>query len=323
MGRISADTTIGRLLELIELLESGQTISIAMVMEKYEVQKQAARRYIDWLGKLKPLQEHRRGHQKLWGLAEQTGDLEKAAALQMATVALADLEGTPVYAQIRKMAQKARNELEPEEVDRLERIGRSFHVLRPERPEAKVRTVAMGRVSEAIRKRERIRFHYRTLDDRCSDYTVEPWSLVLHRGRVLLLSQKCDKDKEIRLFDLDRMTDPQHVPVRAQSLPPEPGRVWEAAFGIYADPRKDPEQVHIRVRNRAAVELESRRVHGSQTTIRTDAEWLDVHMRIVVCEEFTAWLLGLVPDVDVLGPKHLVDDLLRRVQAWSGLKGAK
>lgn len=316
MGRVSVEMTVGRLLELIEVVDGGESITIASVMKRTGVKRKGAKRYIEWLGMLRALQEQKNGRGKSWSLSEEKGDLEKAAALQMAETALKEMDGTPVFAKLHQIALKAMNDLEDNDRDHLDRLKNSFHVLRPE-TQVQKRSNVLTCISAAIRKRTRISFRYHTLDNREKSYKVEPWSLVLHQGRVMLFAGKIeDKQPLQRLFNLDRIKEIQPLVEHCRFPSVEPQQVWRDAFGLYAGEDMEPQRVHLRVRGSHAQELRFRRVHASQDTKLIEDGWLDVHLRVAICEEFKSFVLGMVPNVQILEPQVLREDIVMRMTQW-------
>lgn len=323
MGRVSVKTTVDRLLVLLGAVDRGESLTIASVMQMTEVKRKGAKRYIEWLEKLRPLQEQKEGRGKSWSLSEEQGDLEKAAALQMAEIALKEMEGTPVFTKLHQIALKAMNDLEDGDRDRLARLSKSFHILRPETLIG-ARSASLTCISDAIRKRKRIRFNYHTLKKQTGTYKVEPWSLVLHQGRVMLLAGKIETSGCInRLFNLDRMEAIEMLAEGCKHREMEPQLFWRDAFGLYAGEDMVPEWVHLRVRGTHAQELRFRRVHFSQMAETSEDGWLDVRMRVAICEEFKSFVMGMVPNVRIVEPQSLREEIAKRMSQWITDHGPK
>ncbi len=86
------------------------------------------------------------------------------------------------------------------------------------------------------------------------------------------------------------------------------------AFGIYAD-NYEVETVELRVRNSWANYLRRYRLHPSQKNQEID-DGLDVHFQIGICPEFKSFILGMIPDVEIISPTWLRRELLDSTREW-------
>ncbi len=91
---------------------------------------------------------------------------------------------------------------------------------------------------------------------------------------------------------------------------------FEDAFGIYAD-NFEVSTVELKVQNSWANYLRRYRLHPSQENEEGE-DGLRVRFEIGICPEFKSFILGMVPDVEVLSPDHLREELVERTKRWKG-----
>lgn len=89
---------------------------------------------------------------------------------------------------------------------------------------------------------------------------------------------------------------------------------FETAFGIFAT-NYETQTVELNVYHSWANYLRRYRVHPSQENQELD-EGLRVRFEIGLCPEFKSFLLGMVPDLEVVGPDELREELKQRVGQW-------
>ncbi len=89
---------------------------------------------------------------------------------------------------------------------------------------------------------------------------------------------------------------------------------FETAFGIFAT-NYEPQNVELRVYKSWANYLRRYRVHPSQQNQEID-NGLQVRFELGLCPEFKSFLLGMVPDVEVVEPDGLSRELEERIRQW-------
>ncbi|RAL21734.1 hypothetical protein DL240_12840 [Lujinxingia litoralis] len=89
---------------------------------------------------------------------------------------------------------------------------------------------------------------------------------------------------------------------------------FKNAFGIYAYSGQ-AEQVQLVVRGSWATYLKRYRLHPSQQNEDTE-EGLRVSFELAICPEFRSFVLGMLPEVEVLQPVALREALEDRVRQW-------
>ncbi len=332
MGRSSGNRVAKRLLELVDHVDGGKSLSIDDVRARFDIGYARAREYVGVLGDLRPLQSEWRGRAKVWYRSPIGGPapkhIQRVASLEFAVRALSYLEGTDHHGQLRDLAEIERNTIIAADQLRLQRLSRSFRPVRHERPvdpDKMRRWVAL--ILDAIERRQTCAMRYETLRGETGWYEINPWGLLLYRGRLLFAAGKkipALRRPERRFFHFEGI-----LSLEADEGPPFPeprpedldfDEVLRDSFGIYCLEDEPTRQVHLRLRGRHAVALRQRKVHHSQHLERHGDEWWDLRLSIKICPEFEAFVLGMIPDVVIVEPSDLRVDLEARVRGWLGGK---
>lgn len=95
----------------------------------------------------------------------------------------------------------------------------------------------------------------------------------------------------------------------------EEDRYFESAFGIYGS-GFECQEVILLVQGPWANYFRRYRVHPSQHNEEQD-QGLQVSFRIGICPEFRSFLLGMIPDVTIIGPSSLQKEISEAVAQWS------
>ena len=70
------------------------------------------------------------------------------------------------------------------------------------------------------------------------------------------------------------------------------------------------------VHGRHAIALRQRAVHPSQQVSEGEDGVLNVRLRLVICPEFIGFVLGMLPDIEVIAPQVLSAKLEDAVDQW-------
>ncbi len=104
------------------------------------------------------------------------------------------------------------------------------------------------------------------------------------------------------------MTDDIFVAPPPMEIDPE--RAFRDSVGTYESLRQDPVEVVLRVRDRARVLLDRRPLHSSQHVEAAAADgWAIARLRVIVCPELRSEILSMLPDVVVVQPATLREDV--------------
>lgn len=311
---------------LLEEVDAGRAISDVCIAERFDVKPACARRYRAWVRSHRTLTRFRTEDGIVWRRPAQPrsdgSNPLRAAALALATEALADLGGTHHIAVLRDMAEEARAALTEEEDARLLRLTRGFQVRRSERPRHAGRPRFLRELIRAIDERLACDMEYQVGSGELRPYRIEPWGFLHHKGRLLLVAGKVvegAKNREKRFFNVDgirrlAVTEERAAPAPANAT--EYDRILRYSFGIWHLPEEPVAKVHLYVRGPVVAQLEQRAMHASQHEERRPDGSLDVYFEVVICPEFRSWVRSLIPDVQIIEPEALRAELLAEAEAW-------
>ncbi len=312
-----------RLLDLIDRVDDGKSISIPYIIKMYGGREAAAGRYIEFVRKRRPrlVDKTMASGEKQWRLprVERDGDERdfwNAALLVFAEQQLHWLRGTHYEGRLTAMVREARERAPADRQDQLFRLAHSFVSLSAVRAHS-LDPQIVNVLLDAISGLRRCRLRYvRLADGEGGDYVIEPWVLLQHRGHLHVLAGKLPgpvrRTFDVRGIERIALTDDRFTPPLGDAISPH--AMFAHSFGIYTD--FPPVDVVVRLRGHATRLVLRFPIHDSQTPGEIDSDgWTEVRWHIGLCPELHAFLLGLVPDVRVLEPEPLVRELARRIAA--------
>ena len=147
-----------------------------------------------------------------------------------------------------------------------------------------------------------LRFPYRTAGGDTAQRTVDPYAIVQRRGAWYLVGRDHDRDA-IRAFRLDRMVGSAREAGPPGSYPLPDG--FDPAEHVRG-PEGERVDVEVAVRPAARWAVELR---GGVDTGRTHHGEPVLRLPDLDPVRDRSWLLGLGPDVEVLGPEPLRQDV--------------
>lgn len=208
----------GRVLTLLELLQSGGTRTIAELADRIGVDGRTVRRYVDQLIDLDVPVEAVRGRYGGYRLARgyrlpplMFNDDEALAVLlgliagrRTGLATAADTAGETAAAKIRRVL--------PEHLARrLDTVQRSLTFTQPSGESVTPDTGTLLTVADAVRHRRPVSIRYTDRDGRRSDRTLHPYGIVSHAGRWYVTGMDPGIG-ENRTFRLDRVHDARALP---------------------------------------------------------------------------------------------------------------
>ncbi len=315
-----------RLLSLIDRVDSGRPIRLAEIAAEFDVDLRCASEYRDFVMEHRDLVEEREGRSKVW--RKQPGPdacLAQAAALDFAVHALSELDGSEHLAELEAMAHQARLALGDVERIQLDRVTRNFQVRTSERTRNKTRGKWVRKLLAAQHERHVCRIQYEGLNGFVGPHEIEPWGLLLHRGRLLCVAGKRSVKRPHpvrRMYLLDGIQEVVttrqrfHEPAAKHT---DYAQIFKDSFGIYCNMPEEAVDVHLQVRGVPAMALRHRAVHPSQQLSEGENGTWNVTLHLVLCPEFMSFVLGMLPDVRVIAPQSLACKLQDTVDAWRDL----
>ena len=304
-------TTTRRLLELIEDLDAGKSITIKGIRDRFGIKKNAAGDYVEFLQEVRCLESDMLGGQKRWTLA--TRDVSERtvvhiAALEFAVGALGWLEGTPYFEQLRALRRDVAAQVSVRDRDHVQRFAGAVR-RRPfgEPSDAPAFSRAAKTLMHAIREHRPCSMRYSKLDGEVKEYRIEPVVLVLQQDRVFVMARKMP-EALLRLFELEGIEEVTAVETET-FVPPattdDPTRLLDGSFGVYVD-LSAPQPVRLRASGPALAALKRRRVHPSQAIGPLGSDGgAEVSFHVALSPPLRQFILGWMPHLRVIEPEGL------------------
>ena len=165
----------------------------------------------------------------------------------------------------------------------------------------------------AIKNKVQINFSYQSFfDAKASWRRVESYFLKEYKGRWYLICVDC-KDKQIKSFALDRLTDLEISKTPFfNAKPAEIEQHYEHSFGIVG-PNKaaSPEEVVLKFAPIEGKYIKSLPLHHSQTIIEDDENSVTVKIKIHITHDFIMKLLSHGANVKVCSPVSLKEEIIK------------
>jgi len=160
----------------------------------------------------------------------------------------------------------------------------------------------------AIRKRKIIRFTYTKFwDGNASVRTAEPYVLKEVRSRWYLLA-KDNKDGLIKIFGLDRISNPQVL--GGEFKYPDDYNAnarFEDFFGIITDSENDAQQIILSFTPFQGKYIKSFPLHHSQQIIEENENEFRIQLKLHITKDFLMELFSYGDEVRVISPVSLRD----------------
>ncbi|WP_242883415.1 helix-turn-helix transcriptional regulator [Actinomadura litoris] len=204
----------GRVLALLELLQSGGTRTIAELADRLGVEGRTVRRYVDQLLDLGIPVEAVRGRYGGYRLARghrlpplMLNDDEALAVLLGLVAERRAGFGTASET----AAAKIRRVLPATLARRLDAVQESLAFARPSGGTAAPDTGTLLTLADAVRHRRPVSFRYGDREGRRTERTLHPYGIVSHSGRWYVTGEDTGAG-ENRTFRLDRIADARTLP---------------------------------------------------------------------------------------------------------------
>lgn len=298
----------GRVLALMELLQSGGTRTVAELADRLGVDGRTVRRYVDQLIDLDVPVESVRGRY---------GGYRLAPGYRMPPLMLNDDEALAVLLGLiagrragLTATQNAANETASAKIRRVlpkhvsRRLDSLLEVLalteQPGEPDTPATAVLLA-VADAVRHHRPVSIRYTDREERRSERTLHPYGIVAHAGRWYVTGEDIGVGEE-RTFRLDRIADARTLPGSFEPPSgPDPAQRLLSGFAT-ADYRHE---VALRIHGT----VEQIRVHLPPSVARVEAEepepatgedpaaerWLRVLLRV----ERLDWLPQVLASLDL------------------------
>jgi predicted DNA-binding transcriptional regulator YafY len=160
-------------------------------------------------------------------------------------------------------------------------------------------------VVDALQRRRALRLRYRGFDGARRAVRIEPLSLALYDHQLYLIGRPAGG--AVHPFRFSRIESAEaaggtfRYPDK-DSYDPE--RVFADSFGVAVEEKYPVTRIEVSLAGNWAPFVQSHRWHRSQESFLR-AGRVHVRLRVRLCPEVVAWILGFGPDARVVEPKAL------------------
>lgn len=191
-----------------------------------------------------------------------------------------------------------------------------FFVRRGGEPGLHEKRKMLERIVHSVIDSRELHVEYLHFSNKLSKIVLRPLSLVIYDHQLYLLGRSDEEEGEKNwLLRFSRIQEVSRRNGRAFTYPPEhefsPERLFEHSFGVFTS--GEPELLELRLHRRWASYAKSHRWHRSQE-VREDRRGVVVTMRVGICPEVEAWVLGFADEAEVIRPEHLRKAVAKRLR---------
>lgn len=164
--------------------------------------------------------------------------------------------------------------------------------------------------------------HRKYFDNPPTERRVDPLGIKEFRSRWYLVARD-HKDGRIKTFALDRMT---HIHVTRDAFtPPEDFNLREYfrySFGVIVGGESKPSPVELSFTPFQGHFIKTLPLHPSQEVLIDNDKEVRIRLLVHATHDFQMELLSMTPEVRVLKPKYLRDEMAKKIRkAAEGLEG--
>lgn len=312
----------GRVLTLLELLQSGGTRTVAELADRLGVEGRTVRRYVDHLIDLDVPVESVRGRY---------GGYRLAAGFRMPPLMLGDDEALAVLLGLiagrrsglmtsagtasETAAAKIRRVLPKRVAVKLESVLESLAFTDQSGEVDAPNTDVLLTIADAVRHRRPISIRYTARDGRRTQRTLHPYGIVAHSGRWYVTGEdpELGDGGEDRTFRLDRIADARTLPGSF-----EPPSDLDSAQRVLSGFATADYRYEVVLRVRGTPERIRARIPASVATVTEAADGNDDGwLRVEIHAESLEWLPPLLASLDLPFVIERPDELRELVLAFA------
>jgi predicted DNA-binding transcriptional regulator YafY len=317
LGRFSS---IQRTARLIAALLSGRVLTRADIASLLGVRLAAADRQLEAIGRHVPLlREKRKGRvhvridrSKVAGGAERVPIATTIAACVGASLARL-FEGTSYQTGMHDLVHYvSRNALHPERFQDSRRqfvfLVRGGEKALPEKEDL------LEEVVDALQHRRGLQIKYRDFDGARRSVRIEPLSLALYDHQLYVIGRpRNGPPHPYRFSRIEAAEAAGGTFPYPDKDSYDPERIFADSFGIAVEEKYPVTQIEVSLSSGWASFVQSHRWHRSQESFAR-AGRVHVRLRVRLCPEVVAWILGFGPDARVVNPQALRRRIARLAQ---------
>ena len=307
--------------KILKTVEVGRFTSSAKLAAEHGVTERTIRRDVEALQEAGfPLYDDRVDGKKVWRLVEgyqqklaQGFTLSELAALYFSRNMLSFLGGAPFGQDLESAFAKIREALPQKSLPFLTRIQDLFSA-RPDpwKDYSKKQDVIAALIDAILHQRQARIAYYSFNSRRTKSYEIDPYRLVYYRGGLYLYA-RAHEYGEVRTFAVERV---QQVEVLEPGfeMPADfsPSEYVRSAFGIMGGRAQTIELVFAA---ETAGYVRERSWHESQTLSDEPDGGVRLTLEVAPSFDLKAWIKGFLPQVRVIRPASLRDEIARELEA--------
>jgi predicted DNA-binding transcriptional regulator YafY len=270
-----------------------------------------------------PLYDDRQDGKKVWRLIDgyqqkltQSFTLSELAALYFSRNMLSFLGGAPFAQDLETAFVKISEALPARSLPYLERIQELFSA-RPDpwKDYSAKQDVIAGLIDAILHQRQARIAYYSFNSKRTKDYTLDPYRLVYYRGGLYLYA-RAHEYGEVRTFAVERVQEMEGLEDGFE-VPPDfnPSEYARSAFGISGG---EAQTVELLFRPGMAGYIRERTWHESQQIDDDPDGSVRLTMEVALGFELKAWVKGFLPDVKIVRPAELREEIARELAEARG-----
>jgi predicted DNA-binding transcriptional regulator YafY len=326
LGRFSS---IQRTVRLVSTLLSGRDLTRAEASALVGLRSAAVDRQLEAIGRHLPLvREKRRGkvhiridRSKVAGGRERVPIATTIAACVGASLARL-FEGTSYEAGMHDLVHYvSRETLHPE---RFQDSRRQFvFLVRGGEKALPENEALLDEVVEALQRRRALRIRYRAFDGTRRTVRVEPLSLALYDHQLYVIARPRGGAPHPYRFSRIEAADTAGGTFQYPDKDSyDPERVFADSFGIAVEDKYPVTRIEVSLAPKWLPFVQSHRWHRSQESFVRGGR-VHVRLRVRLCPEVVAWILGFGPDVRVVDPKPLQLRIARLARQMARVHGER
>lgn len=161
-------------------------------------------------------------------------------------------------------------------------------------------------ISDAYSMKNKIEIGYKSIKSGESERVLHPYGIYNYEGDTYLIAY-CEKRKEVRDFKLCRISKLNIMDEKYKI--DEKFDIHEYTKNSIGNFKGEELDIHLIIREPFSTVVSEKRWSSKQSIKELSDGSIDFKARMMGYEQIKSWILGMGPNVTVLEPKKLVDDI--------------
>ena len=161
-------------------------------------------------------------------------------------------------------------------------------------------------ISDAYSMKNKIEIGYKSIKSGESERVLHPYGIYNYEGDTYLIAY-CEKRKEVRDFKLCRISKLNIMDEKYKI--DEKFDIHEYTKNSIGNFKGEEIEIHLIIREPFATIVSEKRWSSKQSIKELSDGSIEFRARMMGYEQMKSWILGMGPNVTVLEPKKLVDDI--------------